>query len=160
VTVARSDRIVIASRSARAASIVFLLLLAGAALGGIYDPVAGSAGGALWPGGLFVAAPVVLALRGLTVGVVVVGDTVISRGWWRTRTFRSADITSVRSANYSGLWNGSSSSRLFLMLELDVAGTEVGIPAVVGRPVKVQHLASQLSNALGLEKPRLRSLER
>jgi len=91
-----------------------------------------------------------LVLRGLTVGLVIVGDKVISRGWFRTRTIPRADISSVRAVNYSGLWNRSSSSRLFLMLELNVAGSEVEIPAVVGRPLKVQHLASQLRDALGL----------
>ena len=91
-----------------------------------------------------------LVLRGLTVGVVVVGDKVISRGWFRTRTIPRVDISSVRAVNYSGLWNRSSSARLFLMLELNVAGSEVEIPAVVGRPLKVQHLASQLRDALGL----------
>jgi hypothetical protein len=83
-------------------------------MGGIYDPVDRSATGDLWPGALFVAVPMMLALRGLTVGVVVVGDKVISSGWLR------------------------------------VAVSEVEIPAVVGRPVKAQHLASQLRDALGL----------
>jgi hypothetical protein len=36
------------------------------------------------------------------------------------------------------------------MLELNVAGDEVEIPAVVGRPLKVQRLASQLREELGL----------
>jgi len=121
-----------------------LLLLSAASLGGIYDQ------GQLWPGGLFVTIPMMLVLRGLTVCVVVVGDKVISRGWFRTRTITRADISSVRAVNYSGLWNRSSSSRLFLMLELNAAGSEVEIPAVAGRPLKVQRLASQLRDALGL----------
>jgi hypothetical protein len=57
---------------------------------------------------------------------------------------------SVGAVNYSGLWNRSSSSTLFLMLELQVVGSEVEIPAVVGRPLKVRRLASQLRDALGL----------
>lgn len=36
------------------------------------------------------------------------------------------------------------------MLELQVVGSEVEIPAVVGRPLKVRRLASQLRDALGL----------
>jgi len=132
------------------AAIMFLLLLAGAALGGIYDPVDRSVTGVLWPGALFVAVPMVLALRGFIVGVVVVGDKVISRGWFRTRTITRADISAVRAVNYSGYWNRSSSSKLFSMLELRVAGSEVEIPAVVGRPVKVQRLASELRDALSL----------
>ena len=82
--------------------------------------------------------------------MVVVGDTVISRGWFRTRTIPSADISAVRAVNYSGLWNRSSSSRLFLMLKLEVAGRAVEIPAVAGRPVKVRRLANQMGDALGL----------
>jgi hypothetical protein len=132
------------------ASIMFLLLLAAAALGGIYDPVDRSATGELWPGALFVAVPMMLALRGFIVGVVVVGDNVISRGWFRTRTITRADISAARAVNYSGYWNRSGSSKLFLMLQLRVAGSEVEIPAVVGRPVKVQRLASQLRDALSL----------
>jgi len=56
------------------ASVTFLLLFAALSLGGIYDPVDRSAKGALWPGVLFVVIPMLLALRGLTLGVVVVGD--------------------------------------------------------------------------------------
>jgi hypothetical protein len=119
-------------------------------LGGILEPVDRFHGGELWPGALFVATAMILGLRGLTVGLVVVGEKVISRGWLRTRTIPRADISSVRAVNYSGLWNRSSSSKLFLMLELKVAGSEVEIPAVVGRPPKVQRLASQLRDALGL----------
>ena len=145
-----SERIVIANWNARLVSIMFLLSFVAASLGGIYDPVDRFQGGELWPGVLFVAVPIMLALRGLTVGVIVVGDKVITRGWFRTRTIPRADISSVRAVNYSGLWNRSSSSRLFLMLELNVAGDEVEIPAVVGRPLKVQRLASQLRDALGL----------
>jgi len=141
---------VIANWNARLVSTMFLLLFVGASLGGIYDPVDRSHQGELWPGALFVAVAMMLALRGLTVGVVVVGDKVISRGWLRTRTVPRADIASVRAVNYSGLWNRSSSSRLFLMLEFNVAGREFEIPAVVGRPLKVQRLASQLTDALGL----------
>jgi hypothetical protein len=141
---------VIANWNARLASIMFLLLFVAASLGGIYDPVDRSQAGELWPGVLFVAVPMMLALRGFTIGVVVVADKVISRGWFRTRTIPRADISSVRAVNYSGLWNRSSSSRLFLMLELTVAGGEVEIPAVVGRPLKVQRLASHLRDALGL----------
>jgi hypothetical protein len=132
------------------ASIILLVLSAAAALGGIYDPVDRSAQGEMWPGALFVAVPMMLVLRGLTVGVVVVGDKVITRGWFRTRAIQRADISAVRAANYSGFWNRSGSSKLFLMLELKVAGAEVEIPAVVGRPVKAQRLASQLRDALGL----------
>jgi len=145
-----SERIVIANWNARLASIMFLLLFVAASLGGIYDPVDRLQRGELWPGVLFVAVAMMLVLRGLTVGVVVVGDKVVSRGWFRTRTIPRADISSVSAVNYSGLWNRSSSSRLFLMLELNVAGREVEIPAVVGRPLKVQRLASQLRVALGL----------
>jgi hypothetical protein len=111
-------------------------------LGGIYDPPDGSARGQLWPGALFVAIPILLALRGLTVGV--------SRGWYRTRTIPRADISAVGAVNYSGYWNRYSSSRQFLMLKLEVAGREVEIPAVAGRPVKVQRLANQLGDVLGL----------
>src|SRR5450759_4601878 len=68
------ERIIIANWNARIASIVVLLLLSAASLGGIHDPPDRSAKGALWPGALFVAIPMMLALRGLTVGVVVVGD--------------------------------------------------------------------------------------
>jgi hypothetical protein len=145
-----SKRVVIANWNARLASTVFLLMFVVASLGGIYDPVDRPQQGQLWPGALFVAVAMMLALRGLTVGVVVVGDQVISRGWFRTRTIPRADISSVRAVNYSGLWNESSSSRLLLMLELSVAGSELEIPAVVGRPLKVQRLASQLRDALGL----------
>lgn len=60
------------------------------------------------------------------------------------------DISAVRAVNYSGYWNRSSSSKLFLMLELNVVGSEVEIPAVVGRPVKAHRLASELTDALGL----------
>jgi len=144
-----SERIVIANWNARLASIMFLLLFVAASLGGIYDPVDRVQRG-LWPGMLFVAVAMMLVLRALTVGVVVVGDKVISRGWFRTRTISRADISSVRAVNYSGLLNRSSSSRLFLMLELNVAGREVEIPALVGRPPKVQRLARQLRVALGL----------
>ena len=121
-----------------------LLLLSAASLGGIYDQ------GQLWPGGLFVAISMMLALRSLTFGVVVVGDKVISRGWFRTRTIPRADISAVRAVNYSGYWNRSSSSRQFLMLNLEVAGREIEIPAVAGRPVKVQRLANQMGDALGI----------
>ena len=145
-----SERIVIANWNARLASILFLLLFVAASLGGIYDPVDRIQSGELWPGGLFVAVEIMLVIRALTVGVVVVGDKVISRGWFRTRTIPRVDISSVRAVNYSGLWNRFSSSRLFLMLELNVAGDEVEISAVVGRPIKVQRLASQLRDALGL----------
>jgi len=75
-----SERIVIANWNARLASIIFLLLFVVASLGGIYDPFDPSQGGDLWPGALFVAVATMLALRGLTVGVVIVGDRVISRG--------------------------------------------------------------------------------
>lgn len=143
-------RTVIANWNARIASISVLLLLAAAALGGIYDPPDGSARGQLGPGALFVAIPILLALRGLTVGVVVVGDNVISRGWYRTRTIPRADISAVGAVNYSGYWNRYSSSRQFLMLKLEVAGREVEIPAVAGRPVKVQRLANQMGDVLGL----------
>jgi hypothetical protein len=129
---------------------MFLLLFVAAALGGIYDPVDRFQRGEPWPGVSFVAVAMMLVLRVLTVGVVVVGDKVISHGCFRTRTIPRADISSVRAVNYSGIWNRSSSSRLFLMIELNVAGREVEIPAVVGRPLKVQHLASQLREALGL----------
>ena len=145
-----SERIVIANWNARLTSIMFLLSFVAASLGGIYDPVDRYQRGGLWPGVLFVAVPMMLVLRGLNVGVVVVGDKVISRGWFRTRTIPRADISSVRAVNYSGLWNRFSSSKLFLMLELNVAGDEVEIPAVIGRPLKVQRLASQLRDALGL----------
>jgi hypothetical protein len=144
------ERIVIANWNARIASIMVLLLLSAASLGGIYDPPDRSAKGELWPGALFVAIPMMLALRGLTVGVVVVGDNVISRGWFRTRTIPRADISVVRAVSYSGYWNRHSSSRQFLMLNLEVAGREIEIPAVAGRPVKVQRLASQMGDALGL----------
>jgi len=127
-----------------------LLLLAATALGGIYDPIDRSAKGELWPGGLFVAIPMMLALRGLTVGVVLVDDRLIARGWFRTRTIPKADISAVRAVNYSGYWNRYSSSRQFLMLKLEVAGREVEIPAVAGRPVKVQRLANQMGDVLGL----------
>jgi hypothetical protein len=145
-----SERIVIANWNARLASIMFLLLFVLASLGGIYAPVDRSHGVELWPGAFFVAVAMMLGLRGLTVGVVVVGDKVISRGWFGTRAIRRADILSVGAVNYSGLWNRSSSSTLFLMLELKVVGSEVEIPAVVGRPLKVRRLASQLRDALGL----------
>ena len=144
------ERIVIANWNARIASIMVLLLLSAASLGWIYDTPDRSAKGQLWPGVLFVAIPMMLALRGLTVGVVVVGDNVISRGWFRTRTIPRADISAVRAVNYSGYWNSSSSSRQFLMLKLEVAGREVEIPAVAGRPVKVQRLANQMGDVLGL----------
>jgi hypothetical protein len=132
------------------ASVLFLLLFGAVSLGGIYDPVDRSTKGALWPGLLFVSIPILLALRGLSVGVVVVGDSVISRGWFRTRTIPRAEISAVRAVNYSGYWNRSSSSRLFLMLQLKVVGSEVEIPAVVSRPVKAHRLARQLTDALGL----------
>lgn len=144
------ERIVIANWNARIASITVLLLLAAASLGGIYDPQGGSAEGQLWPGALFVAFPMMLAFRGLTVGAVVVGDNVTSRGWFRTRTILRADISAVRAVSYSGYWNRWSSSRQFLMLKLEVAGREIEIPAVAGRPVKVQRLARQMEDALGL----------
>jgi hypothetical protein len=145
-----SERIVIANWNARLASIMPLLLFVIASLGGIYDPVDRSHGGELWPGALFIAVAMMLGFRGLTVGVAVVGDKVISRGWFRTRTILRVDISSVRAVNYSGLWNRFSSSKLFLMLELNVAGREVEIPAVVGRPLKMKRLASQLRDAVGL----------
>jgi len=144
------ERIIIANWNARIASIMVLLLLSAASLGGIYDPPDRSTKGQLWPGALFVAIPILLALRGLTVGVAVVGNKVISRGWFRTRTIARADISAVRAVNYSGYWNRSSSSRQFLMLKLEVAGREIEIPAVAGRPVKVQRLANQMEGALGL----------
>lgn len=146
------ERLVIANWNARIASIMCLLLLAATALGGIYDPIDRSAKGELWPGGLFVAIPMMLALRGLTVGVVLVDDRVIARGWFRTRTIPKADISAVRAVNYSGLCNRSSSSKLFLMLKLNVAGRDVEIPAVAGRPVKVWRLANQMAYALGLQR--------
>ena len=105
--------------------------------------------GALWPGLLFVAIPILPARMGLSVGVVVVGDKVISRGWFRKRTIPRAEISAVRAVNYSGYWNRSSSSKLFVMLELKVVGSEVEIPAVVSRPVKAHRLASQMTVALG-----------
>jgi hypothetical protein len=58
----------------------------------------------------------------------------------------------VRTANYSGWRNRSSSSRMFLMLVLEVAGREVEIPAVVGRPAELQTLVSLTRSALGLER--------
>ena len=97
------------------------------------------------------AVPMMLAVRSLGVGVVVVGDKVISRGWLRTRTTLRADISAVRAVNYSGILNWSGSSALFLMVELEVAGKDVEIPALVGRPVKVKRLAGQLRDAVGLE---------
>ena len=127
-----------------------LLLLSAASLGGIYDPPDRSARGQSWPGALFVAIPILLALRGLTVGVVVVGDNVISRGWFKTRTIPRADISAVGAVNYSGYWNRSSSSRQFLMLTLEVAVREIEIPAVAGRPVKVKRLVNQMGDVLGL----------
>jgi hypothetical protein len=125
-------------------------LFAAASLGGIYDPVDRSVKGALRPGVLFVAIPILLALRGFAVGVVVDGDEVKSRGWFRTRTIPRADVSAVRAVNYSGYWNRFGSSQLFFMLELKVVGSEVEIPTVVGRRVKAQRLASQLRDALGL----------
>jgi hypothetical protein len=144
------ERIVIANWNARIASIMVLLLLSAASLGGIYDPPDRSARGQLWPGALFVAIPILFALRGLTVGLVIVRDKVISRGRFKTRTTPRADISAAGTVNYSGYWNRSSSSRQFLMLKLEVAGREIEIPAVAGRPVKVQRLANQMGDALGL----------
>ena len=112
-----------------------LLLLAAAALGGIYDPPDRSAKGELWPEALFVAVPMMFAVRGFALGLVSVGDKVISRGWFLTRTTPGADISAVRAVKYSGYWNGHGSSMLFLMLKLEVAGRNVEIPAVAGRSV-------------------------
>ena len=75
----------------------------------------------------------------------------ISRGWLRTRTTLRADISAVRAVNYSGILNCSGSSGLFRMVELEVAGKDVEILALVGRPTKVERLADQLRVALGLE---------
>lgn len=128
-----------------------LTVVVAASVGGIYNPVDQSARGDLWPGALFVAVPMTLAVRSLVVGVVVVGDKVISRGWLRTRTTFRADISAVRAVDYSGILNWSGSSGLFLMVELEIAGKDVKTPALVGRPAKVKRLADQLRDAVGLE---------
>ncbi len=144
-------RIIIANRNARIASIILLLVFVAASVGGIYDPADQSAAGDWWPVVIFVAVPLILAGRSVTVGVVVVGDTVISGGWLRTRKISRADISAVRAVNYSGILNWSGASTQFLMVELEVAGSHVEILALVGRPAKVRRLADQLRDALGLE---------
>ena len=118
--------------------------------GGIYDPLDRSAKGELWPGVLFVAVPMMFAVRGFALGLVIVGDKVISRGWFRTRTIPRTDVSAVRAVNYSGYWNRHGSSIFFLMLKLEVAGRDVEIPAVAGRSVTVHRLASQMGDVLGL----------
>ncbi len=145
------ERIIIANWNARIAWVIVLFVFAAASVGGIYDPVDRSARGDLWPGALFVVVAIIVAVRSLAVGVVVVGDKVISRGWLRTRTTFRADISAVRAANYSGILNGSGRSGLFLMVELEVFGKDDEILALVGRPTKVKRLADQLRVALGLE---------
>lgn len=62
--------------------ILVLLAFAAASMGGINDPV----------GVLFVAAPMCSQSGAWTFGVVVVGDEVISRGWFRKRTSSRAQI--------------------------------------------------------------------
>lgn len=141
--------IIIANRNAGIASIILLLVFVAAYLDGVYDPVYRSTAGQLWPGVLLVV-PMVLAGRSLTVGVVVVGNTVISRGWLRTRTISRADISAVRAVNYSGILNRSGASTRFSMVELEVAGSCVKILALIGRAAKVGRLADQLSDSLGI----------
>lgn len=99
-------RNIIANRNARIASIILLLAFVAASVGGIYDPADQFAAGDWWPGVIFVAVPLILAGRSATVGVVVVGDTVISRGWLRTRKISRVDISAVRAVNYSGILTG------------------------------------------------------
>jgi hypothetical protein len=133
------------------AAIVVLIALAAAAFGGIVDPSDARDRPNWWPGALFVAIPIGLALRGLLVGIVVRESDLLLRGWLRSRRVSRDQVLAVTTTQYSGLWNRGSQSRQFSMLGLTTTTGLVEIPAVAARPDKAKQLASDVRRALDFD---------
>jgi hypothetical protein len=132
------------------ASIAVLLLFSTAALGGVLDPTSGADEPDWWPGVGFVVLPVVLAVRGVLIGVVVTDSEVLLRGWLRTRRLPRDRVLAVTTKKYSGLWNRGSQSRLFRLLAIKTPKGVVDVPAVAARLEKAERLASTLRGALSV----------
>lgn len=132
------------------AAIAVLVLFAAAALGGVLDPTDAVDKPDWWPGVVFVVVPLLLAARGLRVGVVVRDTDVVMRGWLRTRRLSREDVLAVKTRRYSGLWTRGGESRLFRMLAIKTSEHTVEVPAVAARDAKAERLAAALRRALAI----------
>lgn len=130
------------------AATVVLVVLALAALGGVLDPTLDLDRPDWWPGVIFVAVPLLVAIRGAVVGVVVIESYVVVRGWLRTRRVPRDQIVAVTTRPYSGLWNRGSESRHFSMLALTTTSRSVDVPAVAANRAKAERLALEVRRAL------------
>jgi len=144
------NKVVIANRAYRSGAIVALLVLAGMIIGAAYDPVYVSRTDSPAAGWILAGLCVAAAARASVVGLVVRDERVFHCTWLRTRSYPASSIQTVEAANYSGTLNRASRSMLFSMIRLTHNGTEVDVPEVVGRPIKIRHLADELANTLAL----------
>jgi Bacterial PH domain len=131
-------------------AIAVLVVFATAAVGGVLDPTSRVDEPDLWPGLVFVVVPLLIAVRGLTTGVVIQESDVLLRGWLRTRRLPREQILAVKTMPYSGVWTRGSESRLFRMLAIKTRKGMVEVPAVAARNAKAERLASRLRSALAL----------
>lgn len=117
-------------------------------------------------GGACAAVSLAFAVRGLALGIVVGGDAVLVRSWFRTRRLPRPEIVEIESAGYDGWLTGGRPSATLDTLQLRLRdGRTVTAWGIVGRPGTVHKRVVRLRALLGLprrpaEPPRRRARAR
>ncbi|HEY0168099.1 MAG TPA: hypothetical protein VGB75_13740 [Jatrophihabitans sp.] len=128
-------------------NIAYLLVLAAISLGAILDSI-GTVDEPAWQEFGVVLAPILLAIRGVRVGVVVTDSEVLLRGWVRTRRLQRDQVLGVMTAPYTGLLYGGMESRIFRMLAIKTPDRTIEVPAVAARKAKAKRLAATVRHVL------------
>lgn len=154
-----TDRVVLRSRQYVVVSVGVPFLLALVSAGAFADPALDVTRDPNWMFWLWESTLFLWVFRGLFVGVVVDGETVTRRGWFRDQHLPAKDLTGVGSRGYSGMLNRFSESIAVVMPTLRTAsGGEIGLPELAGTRAVVDEISERLRGRLRLPRaaPRAR----
>ena len=143
-----AGRTVIRATTYRLAMFSLGLIFLGASVGGTYEKSARSDTKLGW---IAIAASLAFMTRALRLGILVDGDRLQARSWFRTRTFSTSEIVYVSPERYDGLLKGAGESRLVHTIALTIRdGSVFKAYGVIGGRSGTRKRAAKLSAALHL----------